>query len=178
MDAFVGMPVSGLPRVGDCFGLCLFEERGELILSWRRKGRKTEEAVLCVKCDTPCPVPRSTRRTGVFYRILSRQRQRSFQRVAPRTGETSPLLRVECSKAMHIVVNETSRFGIRVSQQYAERVRNDNDLRQGSQASLLYTVSITHRIIRQQCLTTRLPGSQDAVSRHIIYYQQDTTEIM
>jgi hypothetical protein len=33
MDAFVGMPVSGLPRVGDCFGLCLFGERGELFLS-------------------------------------------------------------------------------------------------------------------------------------------------
>jgi hypothetical protein len=61
------------------------------------------------------------------------------------------------------------------SQQYAERVRKSNDLRQGNQASLLCTMSITHRIIRQQYLTTRLPGSQDAVSRHIIYYQQKTT---
>jgi hypothetical protein len=38
---------------------------------------------------------------------------------------------------------------------------------------MLYTTSITHRIIRQQYLTIRRPGLQDAVSRHIIYYLQN-----
>jgi hypothetical protein len=80
----------------ECFGVCPFEERGELFLSGRRKGHKDEEAVVCVNCDA---VPRATRRTGVFYRVLSRRRQRSVQRVAPRTGETSSLLKVECSKS-------------------------------------------------------------------------------
>jgi hypothetical protein len=46
-----------------CLGVCLFEERGELFLSWRRKGQKDEEAGLCANCDTSYPVPRSTRRT-------------------------------------------------------------------------------------------------------------------
>jgi hypothetical protein len=67
-----------------CFDVCLFEERGELFLSWRRKRLKDEEAVLCANCDTSSPVPRSTRRTGVFYRLLSERHQLSVQRVAPR----------------------------------------------------------------------------------------------
>jgi hypothetical protein len=31
------------------------------------------------------------------------------------------------------------------------------------------------RIIRQQCIPTKLPVSPDAVSHHIVYYQQNTT---
>jgi hypothetical protein len=101
--------VGSIAPLVPCFGICLFGERGELFLSWQRKGHKDEEAVLCVNCDTLCPVPRSTKRTGVFYRILSRRRQRSVQRVAPRTGGTSSLLRVECSKAMHTVIKTHNR---------------------------------------------------------------------
>jgi hypothetical protein len=67
-----------------CFGVCLFDRTGELFLSWRRKGHKDEEAVLCANCDTSYPVPRSTRRTGAFYIPLSKRRQLSVQRVAPR----------------------------------------------------------------------------------------------
>jgi hypothetical protein len=49
-----------------------------------KERHKDEEAVLCVNRHISCPVTQSTRRTGVFYRILSRRRQLSVQRVAPR----------------------------------------------------------------------------------------------
>jgi hypothetical protein len=60
------------------------KQNRELFQSWRRKGHKDEEAVLCVNCDSSGPVPRSTRRTGVFYRLMSKGRQLSVHRVAPR----------------------------------------------------------------------------------------------
>jgi hypothetical protein len=94
------LPIGSGSRV---VGVCLFDGRGELFLSWRRKGHKDEEAVLCVNCDT-CPVSQFKRRPGVFYRILSRRRQRSVQRLALRTGETCSLLRVECIRAKRTVI--------------------------------------------------------------------------
>jgi hypothetical protein len=71
------------------------------ITTLARKGHKYEESVLCVNSDTSRPVPRSTSRTGMFYRILSKRRQLSIQRFAPRNWGS--LLRVECSKSMHTV---------------------------------------------------------------------------
>jgi hypothetical protein len=60
-------------------------KQGEnLIYVGEGKGQKDGAAVLRFNRDTSCPVPRSTRGTGVFYRILSRRRQLSVQRVATR----------------------------------------------------------------------------------------------
>jgi hypothetical protein len=66
------------------FGACLFEEGENYVKVGEGNARKDEETVLCGNCGTSYPVPRSTRRTGVFYRILSKRRQLSVQRVAPR----------------------------------------------------------------------------------------------
>jgi hypothetical protein len=49
-----------------CFGVCLVRPRRELCVRWQSIGHKDEEAVLCVNGVTSYPVPRSTRRTGVF----------------------------------------------------------------------------------------------------------------
>jgi hypothetical protein len=58
--------------------------QGNMYVCWRRKGHKEEEAVLFANCGISCTAPRSTRWTGVFYRDLSKGRQLSIQRVAPR----------------------------------------------------------------------------------------------
>jgi hypothetical protein len=58
-------------------------ERGTICVG-ELKGHKDEEVVLYVNCDTSCPVPRSTRRTEMFYRFLTKRRHLSVQRVAPR----------------------------------------------------------------------------------------------
>jgi hypothetical protein len=61
----------------NCFDVCLVRPRGELYVRWQEQGHQDEEAVLCMNCDTSYPVPQYTRWTGVFYRILSSQRQLS-----------------------------------------------------------------------------------------------------
>jgi hypothetical protein len=70
--------------LGLCFGVCLSGRDGNYIYVGEGNGRKDEESVLCVNCDTSHPVPRSTRRIGAFYRLLGKRRQLSVQRVAPR----------------------------------------------------------------------------------------------
>jgi hypothetical protein len=65
-----------------------------------------EEAVLCVDCAITYPVPRSARRTGVFYILLS-DASSAFSALRP--GEYSSLLRLECSKAVHAVKTEHRR---------------------------------------------------------------------
>jgi hypothetical protein len=52
---------------------------GELYVRWQVKGYKAQEVVSYVNFDTSYPVPRSTRRTGMFCRILSKRRQLSVQ---------------------------------------------------------------------------------------------------
>jgi hypothetical protein len=61
---------------------CSAEKRNMCTLASYRA--QDEEAVLCMNFVPSYPVPRSTRGTGVFYRLLSKRRQLSVQRVAPR----------------------------------------------------------------------------------------------
>jgi hypothetical protein len=58
-------PAGRLPPAS-CFGVCLVRQRRELCVRWKAIGNKDEDAVLCVNFVTSYPVPRSTRRTGVF----------------------------------------------------------------------------------------------------------------
>jgi hypothetical protein len=56
--------------------------RGSLYVPLQVKGYK--DAVLCVNCDTPYPVPRSPRRNGVLYALLIKRRNLSGRRLVKR----------------------------------------------------------------------------------------------
>jgi hypothetical protein len=73
-----------------CSAVCLLD--GQLNVRWRVKGHKDGEAVLCENCGTTCPVPRSMRGNRVSYRILSKRRKLSVQRVAPRNRRSQVVI--------------------------------------------------------------------------------------
>jgi hypothetical protein len=86
-----------------CFGVCLVRPRGELCVRWKAIGLKDEEAVLCANCVTSYPVPRSTRRTGVFIDFRASDASSAYSASRRETVEASFVLRVEITKAMHAV---------------------------------------------------------------------------
>jgi hypothetical protein len=75
-------------------GICLVDEGENYVYFGEGKGHKNEEAVLCVKCDTSCPVPRSTKRIGALYRLLGKRRQLRVQRVALRNRGSKLVIEV------------------------------------------------------------------------------------
>jgi hypothetical protein len=85
------------------FGVCLVRTRRELCVRWQAIGQKDEEAVLCANCVTSYPVPRSTRRTGVFIDFRESDASSAYSASRRETGEASFVLRVELTKAMHAV---------------------------------------------------------------------------
>jgi hypothetical protein len=96
--------IGGLPPLFPrCFGVCLVRPRRVLCLRWQAIGHNDEEAVLCANCVTSYPVPRSTRRTGVFIDFRASDASSAYSTSRRETGEASFLLRVEISKAMHAV---------------------------------------------------------------------------
>jgi hypothetical protein len=64
---------------------------------------KDEEAVLCSNCVTSYPVPRFTRRTGVFTDFRASDASSAYSASRRETGKASFVLRVEITKAMHAV---------------------------------------------------------------------------
>jgi hypothetical protein len=69
---------------------------------------KDEEDDLCVNCDISYSVPRSPRRTRVFYIILSKRRQLNVQRAETRHRRRQfPVESTEYSVKTDIVVNNT-----------------------------------------------------------------------
>jgi hypothetical protein len=92
-----------LTRVTVCFGVCLVRPRRELCVRWQAIGHKDEEAVLCANCVPSYPVPRSTRRTGVFIDFRASDASSAYSASRRETGEASFVLRVEITKAMHAV---------------------------------------------------------------------------
>jgi hypothetical protein len=89
--------------------MCLVRPRRELCLLWQAIGHKDEESVLyvifflCVNFVTSYPVPRSTRRTGVFIDFQASDASSAYSASRRETGEISFVLRVEVTKAMHAV---------------------------------------------------------------------------
>jgi hypothetical protein len=91
----------------------LFDKEEKHIYVCEGKGHKDEEAVLFVYCDTSNPVPRSTRRTGVFIDFRASEASSAYSASRRETGEASFVLSVEITKAMqavrqHILFNNNS----------------------------------------------------------------------
>jgi hypothetical protein len=66
-------------------------------------GHKDEEAVLYANCVTSYPVPRSTRRAGVFIDFRASDASSAYSASSRETGEAGFVLRFELTKAMHAV---------------------------------------------------------------------------
>jgi hypothetical protein len=102
--ASVGPEPPGFAGIaGLCFGVCLVRPRRELCVRLQAIGHKDEEAVLCANFVTSYPVPRSTRRTGVFIDFRASDASSAYSASRRETGEASFVLRVEITKAMHAV---------------------------------------------------------------------------
>jgi hypothetical protein len=86
-----------------CFGVCLVRPRRELCVRWQAIGHKDEEAVLCANCVPSYPVPRFTRRTGVFIDFRANDASSAYSASRRETGEASFVLRVDITEAMHAV---------------------------------------------------------------------------
>jgi hypothetical protein len=92
-----------IQRHNRLFSVCQVQPRRELRVRWQSIGHKDEEAVLCANCVTSYPLPRSTRRTGVFIDFRASDASSAYSASRRETGEASFVLRVEITKAMHAV---------------------------------------------------------------------------
>jgi hypothetical protein len=89
--------------LGLCFGVCLSGRDGNYIYVGEGNGRKDEESVLCVNCDTSHPVPGPRGGPERFIDFWASDASSAFSASRRETGEASSILRVECSGAMHNV---------------------------------------------------------------------------